>query len=536
MVGSILFRSYLLQKKMKNLFCYILLFVSCTLNSQGFKVRHYLANASSNSAKAMFESSPGNYITGGFAIDTSNASSRNHIVIMGLGSQGEMLWSKKYKGHKIEYLNNGFIQRCFYKKDNFLYYAGCAADTAGAQIGVFIKFNMNGDTLWQKIYRDTVSVDLIPQIVTSSVDGGFLITGFFQDWVNHTQQGLILKTDAHGNELWRKKINKLLPNVQDGKAIVQDSASKKIAIVGYQYIGGSHYDHLLVLDSLGNKLKQSHFCSIGGLATDLIQTQDKKIVMVGWQYYAESIGGYNCSRSYAIKFDINDPLNPIPIWKIDGFDKLGVYNGFTCVTELKNGDLLIGGTIDTLQGVWNGPNDQPGNQFTRLTIVDKDGHIKWNRYYDYKVSAVSESNGQGIHSINTCADGSWLAAIEGYNFPGVNPFLFVKYDGNGCDSSAAHCATLNLVGVKEVKSKDILISIYPNPTQNGVTVNYDSSVQGKVKIELTDILGRLIYTSFIYEPVGNHHIPMNGLSSGMYLITISSGNESIYKVKIVKED
>src|SRR5205085_579713 len=163
-----------------------------------------------------------------------------------------------------------------------------------------------------------------------------LITGFFQNWIVHTQQGLILKTDANGNELWRKKINKISPNVQDGKSIVQDSASKKIAIVGYQYINGTNnYDNLLILDSLG--------------------------------------------------------------------------------TKITNGDLLIGGFMDTIQGVWNRPNNQPGNVFTRLTIVDKNGQIKWNRYYDYKVNSITQANGQGIHSINICQDGSWLAAIEGYN-------------------------------------------------------------------------------------------------------------------------
>jgi hypothetical protein len=46
---------------------------------------------------------------------------------------------------------------------------------------VFVKFDLNGDTIWQKFYRDTDPLeDVIPQMVTASADGGFYLTGFFQ--------------------------------------------------------------------------------------------------------------------------------------------------------------------------------------------------------------------------------------------------------------------------------------------------------------------------------------------------------------------
>ena len=519
---------------MRNILSVIFILSGLILHSQGFKVRHSIPNASDNSTKALFEISPGNYIGAGFVTDTSSGSAISKIAIMGLGAQGQLLWTKKYKGNKIEYLNNGFIQRCFYKKDNFLYYAGCVVDTAGAQIGVFLKFDMNGDTLWQKIYRDSASIDIIPQMVTASVDGGFLITGFFQNWTTNTRQGLILKTDANGNELWRRKINKLAPNVQDGKAIVQDSTSKKIAIVGYQYLSAAdNHDNILILDSLGTKKHQGTLCwgGVGGYAVDLIQTHDKKLVMVGWQYYSESLGGNNCMRSFAVKFDINYPA--APIWKIDGFDKLGLYNGFTCITELKNNDLLIGGFIDTLQGVWNGTNNQPGNSFTRLTIVDKNGLLKWNRYYDYKTNPSASDNAQGIHSINTCEDGSWLATIEGYNYPGVNPFLFVKYDSTGCDSSAAHCSTLNFVGLENQAKTNPEIRLYPNPAKDFLYIEVsETNEQTEIEFKIIDSRGASIVHSTLQS---KGRIDIRNLENGMYFITGSKNNKVIYKAKFIKE-
>lgn len=497
---------------------------------QGFKSRYFVPQSSGNSTKALFEISPGSYIGAGFAVDTSTNYPYNSIVITGLGPQGQVQWTKKYKGNKIEYLNNGFIQRCFYKQGGFLYYAGGAVDTVGAQIGVFIKFDMNGDTLWQKIYHDSTSIDLIPQMVTGSVDGGFLITGFFQNWIVHNQQGLILKTDASGHELWRKKINKVSPNVEDGKAILQDSASKKIAIVGFQYIGNnSNYDNLLILDSLGTKLKQTNICYYGGNGSDLIQTRDKKLIMVGWQYYAQTVGTYNCMRSFAAKFDINDPVGTPPIWEINGFDKLAVNNGFCCAIELANEDVLFCGAIDTLQGVWNGPNNTPGNSLTRLTRVDKNGNIKWSKYYNYKTNDSTEENVQGIRSINLCQDGSWLAAIEGLNY-GINPLFFVKYDSTGCDSSVAYCAMMSIVGMKEFSIKGYDFKLYPNPVQD--RLNLETNYPEETELVISDISGREILRTKIQKSA---QIDLSDLKQGLYLAQLFREERLLGTEKILKQ-
>ena len=79
------------------------------------------------------------------------------------------------------------------------------------------------------------------------------------------------------------------------------------------------------------------------------------------------------------------------------------------------------------------------------------------------------------------------------------------------------------------------ISIYPNPTQTGVNISYSSKINGTVKIELRDLVGRVIYTNFINERTATQYIQMNQLSSGMYLITLTKGKEVIHKEKLIKE-
>ncbi len=223
--------------------------------------------AKNNVTKDIFEISPGNYLACGISVDTLNGVSTNKLTMMQLGSQGEVLGVKKYGNKQLEYLNNSFTARAFYKAGNFVYTACCMRDSNNKQLGALIKFDFNGDTIWQKIYRDSVE-DIIPQMVASSFDGGFLITGFFQNWITNESPCLLIKTDALGNEIWRKRINKTGHNVSDGKAIVQDSASGKIVIVGYQYVGSpssfSMKDNVLILDSTGNTIVRRTFSGFGG--------------------------------------------------------------------------------------------------------------------------------------------------------------------------------------------------------------------------------------------------------------------------------
>ncbi len=80
------------------------------------------------------------------------------------------------------------------------------------------------------------------------------------------------------------------------------------------------------------------------------------------------------------------------------------------------------------------------------------------------------------------------------------------------------------------------ITIYPNPTKTGINVFCNSVKEGNYKIEIQDLLGRVIYTNFITGNLIKQYVPFDGLNKGMYLITISRNDEIINKTKIIKED
>ena len=80
------------------------------------------------------------------------------------------------------------------------------------------------------------------------------------------------------------------------------------------------------------------------------------------------------------------------------------------------------------------------------------------------------------------------------------------------------------------------ILIYPNPTKTGINLYYNSVTESNLKIEIRDLLGRLIYTNFITGSLIKQYVPLDQFNKGMYLITISRNNEIINKTKIIKED
>ncbi len=530
MVSAVDIRPTHFSLTMKISITILYIFVQAVLFSQGgFKRQFKLPGVITNQSKGIYQKPNGEYIAGGIIVDTILGHISNRLVIMGLDANGQLQWTKKYGNYKFEYYDK-LVAPWFYFDGNFLYHSGVAKDSNNKIIGVFVKFNLNGDTIWQKRFYDTLPYT-IPQMVTKSVDGGYLLTGLFGDPNVINSPLMLIKTDASGNEIWRKKINKVFPNAQEGKAIIQDSATKKIVIVGEQSIGNVNgwgpHDNILILDSLGNYLTQHNFAGPdGGILTDLVQTKDGKFVAVGQKIFPQQIGGTNLTKGFAVKFDVNTP-NP-PIWKLS-FDKLLLTNYFTCITELENEDLLIGGTIDTLQ-----LHNMLPNFFTRLTILNKSGQLKSNKYYNYKNNSPSTDNFQAILCLNPTTDKGFIAAINVQNTPNPNPFFFVKFDSTGCDSTEEYCQMMAEVGFEEFQASSLTFQIWPNPAGNYFSLETENFYEGQVVLKMFDVLGSEVKRKNIHLPA---EVDISDLSQGVYLISLLNvKNELLFQSKLIKQE
>jgi hypothetical protein len=496
-----------------------------TVSAQGFKSRFYPTSSLANSSKAVYEIDTNEYLSAGFSINQINGENICQIVMMGLNGSGTMQWSKKYGQKAFYYVNNPFNTRCFYRRDSSIYFAGFAVDTGSRYVGVLIKFNLDGDTIWQKVYRDTDPLeDVMPQMVAGSVDGGFLLTGFIQNWSSNSyRKCLIIKSDANGNELWRKKIGKGPPEVSDGKAIIQDSLSKKILIVGYQYKGvnSDNYDHILILDSLGNKLVQKSFSDSGGGLYDVVETKDKKYVAVGRRYHSEKIGGTNPESGFAVKFDINSPANYI--WRINDYDKKSFYNLFSCAVLNKKGELIIGGALDTFAF--------PTNGISRYILVDNSGNVIQRRTYDYKKNSANKDHWQGTQSIEITNNNGFVVSLLEQNPQEINPFFFVKYDSTWCDSSLAYCSSISTIA--ETVSYDQL-EIFPSPVSDELRIHTGNALaQALIKMEVVNSLGQIVQEKTIDNGTGAYSINVGMLPEGFYLLRVILGDRIVCRPVLI---
>jgi hypothetical protein len=390
-------------------------------------------------------------------------------------------------------------------------------------LGAFLKFNYNGDTLWQRKFYES-GFDVVLQDVVKSVDGGFLITGWFQN--ASSKPLLLIKTDANGNELWRKKnyisITGGCPNVQDGKAIIQDSVTKKIITVGYQYKGDANYwtsySNIVVFDSLGNFINRLNFpINTSGALTNLIQTKDKELVAVGSKANEGTFASWDLHKLYVVKFDFN--TNAV-IWQ-KYFDSSSPIAYFTSVLELNNEDLIVAGPYDTsyVKGLGF-------NLLGSIYRLDKNGNILVKRQFKYS-PFDSQQHLPYLYSIQKTSDNGYISS---YYCMDTNPnrFLIVKYDSTFCDSSAFYCST---VGIDELISKNEGLKIYPNPTNGIITIETANS--SNIQLKLTNVLGQLIKEETLKFEKQN--INLADLKNGIYFLQVFDNKKLIGTTKIVKE-
>lgn len=97
-----------------------------------------------------------------------------------------------------------------------------------------------------------------------------------------------------------------------------------------------------------------------------------------------------------------------------------------------------------------------------------------------------------------------------------------------CDSVITINLTMEYTGINEYNSS--LISLFPNPASNKITINGLNDLTDITKIEITSITGAIVRK----ENITNSVIDISMLNSGMYLLFISHEN-GFEKISFLKE-
>jgi len=110
-------------------------------------------------------------------------------------------------------------------------------------------------------------------------------------------------------------------------------------------------------------------------------------------------------------------------------------------------------------------------------------------------------------------------------------------NGGGSDSltktnyiHAKNCTA----GIASITDNNAL-RLYPNPTNGAITLSFANAMSGNVKVNVTDITGRLVNTQ-VLNPTTGKTISMNisGIAAGVYILKVNDGN-NVYVKQFIKQ-
>ncbi|MCA6435465.1 MAG: hypothetical protein IM592_03225, partial [Bacteroidetes bacterium] len=452
--------------KSKTILIIISLVVFKLSGQGGFRKRINLPGSNGSYAMASYETSPGNYL---IISKTQKNQGNNLILTLDLTKYNSI--TNSYTTLQLGDTNCNFsgysnflhIRNISKRIDNAIYLANFIKSNSQNSYteGLFLKLNLNGDTVWKKKYT-SINEHVFLFQSNKCLDGGFLLCGCVWNVGLDISQLLLIKTDANGNELWRKKYNNPSPNYAEGRDVIEDSATKNILLTGMRFKGFSNGSQIserfvTMFDSLGNiKYDLPNSYMMSNPSWGITKDKNNNYYIHGFKN-KNYIAPYFTSQAYITKFKVVG--NSLQILFDNEYGKELTDNIFTSLSVDEDNNLHAFGTLDT-----NILNNILGNVMIQKYKLNSNGLVLKTKTYNYQF------NNYWLHGINSwgaslTSDGGIIASVARImnNANNYAPVFFVKYDSTGCDTSAFYCAT---VDIKENYYQAADVSIYPQPANN----------------------------------------------------------------------
>ena len=469
-------------------------------------------------------------------------------VRMKIDYSGNVVWSKVDSlmwGDHFTPPNNSIIQL---SDGNFLQISSVQNDFQNWRnydyhSAAYVKFNKDGNTIWQRLYKDTVYLHsgVWARDVIAEDDGGFTVATLIGSdtkylnpydtsdtylYLDTTYIGLI-RYDSLGNIVQRKRhfVGGSKVPITIGLLMKQDDGGYIVGGVNY-FSGNLAQYYLLKVDSLfnwqwrklfGQTVSRESMMQIIEKSNNhyyfsVFRSDTPIVVQGGDQYYN---GYYQTGTMDSVFNIISDtvfmqrfyPKNH-PSYEI--IYDAGIIRGMAEGTQGKG--------ICLLSNLGYGAN---------LVSLDSNLSFQWNRWIADFPHFTEEPK-----KLRKAHDGGYL--IVGLtNRYGIGGW-FVKTDTlgfalpNGGD-------TLYHIGITEngvTKSFDV--KVYPNPISDIVNLQFDKFADGDIEVSVFDFSGRLILNN-MYSNRKIIRLNLSSLAKGLYLLNIRINNENNLAVKIIKK-
>jgi hypothetical protein len=158
-----------------------------------------------------------------------------------------------------------------------------------------------------------------------------------------------------------------------------------------------------------------------------------------------------------------------------------------------------------------------------------------------KVLAVGTPSGQNVDLSLVVNQGTFYVAVTGQGAGNPAADGFSKYASLGAYSISGSLPSTDVVlavnQVENTESSTTLISVYPNPTKEKATIQFNSDIVQIITIELIDLSFRKIVTmeEEVIRGLNDIDLNLDNVNNGTYLVTVlHAGKKEVRKLIVLR--
>jgi hypothetical protein len=376
-------------------------------------------------------------------------------------------------------------------------------DTTSDSDVILVKFNSDGDTLFQRRYFD--SLYSASYYGTNSFDNKVILVGA-EGPLGQNNDILFMKADTNGNLQWKKTYG---GNENNLARSVFENEKNQYVIGGVKvYNGVNANPWIIITDTSGNVIKEKEFVEpFYSCGVYLGPTLDNKFLLSSCVDTVVSSGDYY-RPSYIAKFDTN--FNKV--WET--IFNYPLINDIYIAKQLSDSSIIF---IGFQEG--GNPNGAEG----WIGKIDKNGIKLWEHQYRH-----SNSTFNYFTDFQQIQDGGFV--ITGSTNGDLNQDLWlVKLDSMGC---LEPCFTNS--GTIETGPEKISLQCYPNPANKSTMILFNvPDGAKKTVIKVNDLAGRIMSEISLDPAANSFELQLENFLPGVYLITLWKDNIAVKSSKLI---
>jgi hypothetical protein len=454
--------------------------------------------------------SDGGYVIGGWT--ASFGAGLRDAYLIKTDAIGEMVWTRTYGGRHNEWGHS--VQQT--SDGGYIIAGETGSFGAGRWDAYIVKTGAGGDTLWTRVYGDTL--DDGGYSVQQTTDGGYIVAGYTHSFGPGDADVYLIKTDASGDTVWTRTYGGT--GVESAESVQQTSDGGYV-IAGYTDSFGAvgHDVYLIKTDASGDTVWTRRYGGTGWERGHSVQqTSDGGYIIAG---YTDSFGAGQ-TDVYLIKTGAEGET----LWTRT-FGGANWERG-NSVQQTTDGGYIIGGWTSSFGA---GSND------VYLIRTDASGDTVWTRTY-------GGTGAEEGHSIQQTARGRYIIGGWTSSFgAGQSDFYLirlkegrwkVKEEKLPLPPTPGRGNGELVVGFgNEVSGRLALRGSTPNPCSQGTVIRFHLPEQGEINLSIHDVQGRLV-RELVGEvrPLGSNSVAWDGrdftgaeVPVGIYFVRLEAGSK-----------